>query len=186
VADLIEMLERAGYRIVLCYHPPDAQAQVAAWLGPKHPCLPQEGTDLGARMANAFKKAYQQDFQSAILIGTDFPDLPVTIIDQAFDGLQQRGAVIGPTYDGGYYLIGFERADFLPAVFEGIPWSTAKVFETTMQIFSRHRQRPFILPRWQDIDDFEDLMAFSQPESARPGSAPRTRALLRSLQLKRG
>ncbi len=184
VIDVLTMLTSGGFQTVICYHPPEAEPQMDAWLGQTYQYLPQEGADLGARMANAFKVVFQRGCRQALLIGTDFPDVPPKIIHRAFDGLQQNGSVIGPTYDGGYYLIGFQRTQFLPAAFRAIPWGTRKVFEDTLRVLGDHHQHPLILPRWRDIDEYEDLLAFSNTQPGTPETAPNTRALLGSLGLK--
>ncbi len=183
VIDVLEMLTRSGFQTVICFHPPEAEPHMAAWLGDTYPYLPQAGADLGARMANAFKAVFQRGCRQALLIGTDFPDLPQTFIHQAFDGLQQNGTVIGPTYDGGYYLIGFERRQFFPAVFEAIPWGTKQAFKDTLRVLNQHDRHPLMLPRWRDIDDYEDLVAFIKTQPSTPKTAPHTRTLLRSLEL---
>ena len=183
VIDVLEMLTIGGFETIICYYPAKAESQITAWLGDTYQYLPQEGADLGARMANALKAVFRRGCRQALLIGTDFPDLPQTVICQAFDGLQQNGAVIGPTYDGGYYLIGFECTRFLPAVFESIPWGTKQVFDETLRVLNHHSRQPLILPRWRDIDEYEDLKAFMKTQPVTPKTAPHTRALLRSLDL---
>jgi len=184
VIDVLAMLTSGGFHTFICYHPPEAEPQMVAWLGDTYQYLPQKGADLGARMANAFEVTFQRGCRQALLIGTDFPDLPRNVVCQAFDGLQQNGSVIGPTYDGGYYLIGFERTQFLPAVFKAMPWGTKKVFDDTLRVLGDHNQHPLILPRWRDIDEYEDLLAFSNTLPSIPETASHTRALLRSLGLK--
>ena len=182
VADVLAMLAAGGYPVVICYHPKEATAQMIAWLGETHRYLPQEGADLGARMANAFKAVFAQGCRRALLIGTDFPDLPSTIIRQGFEGLMREGAVLGPTYDGGYYLIGFAREHFAPDVFNAVPWGTQQVFEDTLARFKRLGRRPAILPRWRDIDEYKDLLAFRNDEAPGRQSAHHTRALLAALE----
>ena len=185
VIDVLDMLTQAGFQAVVCYHPQSAEQQVTAWLGDNYRYVPQEGSDLGARMANAFQAVFDQGCRRALLIGTDFPDLPAEIIQQALDGLRQKGAVIGPADDGGYYLIGFAREHFLPVVFDAIPWGTKRVFEDTLRIISRHERHPLVLPRWRDIDEYEDLLAFAHAKGRARASAPHTCALLRSLGIKK-
>lgn len=185
VMDVLDMLTQAGFQAVVCYHPKSAEQHVTAWLGDTYPYVPQEGSDLGARMANAFQAVFDQGCRRALLIGTDFPDLPAEIIQQALDGMRQKGAVIGPADDGGYYLIGFAREHFLPVVFDAIPWGTKRVFEETLRIFSRHKRHPLVLPRWRDIDEHEDLLAFANDKTGDQKAAPHTRALLRALGIKK-
>ena len=86
------------------------------WLGGQYPFYLQNGSDLGRRMKNAFKKVFEEGIQTAVLMGTDFPDLPEKIISSALSGLETHDAVIGPTIDGGYYLIGFRKKTFSKAI----------------------------------------------------------------------
>jgi uncharacterized protein len=158
VLDLLETLNKGGYRLIICFHPPSAQEKIASWLGKSYLYMPQNGSDLGEKMKNAFASAFSEGCEKVILIGSDIPDLPKEIIDEAF--ANDGEAVIGPATDGGYYLIGFKRDTFLPHIFEGIQWSTASVFERTMEIFRTHSCKVHVLPQWRDVDTPEDLRAF--------------------------
>ncbi|NIM12196.1 MAG: DUF2064 domain-containing protein [Candidatus Aminicenantes bacterium] len=125
------------------------------------PIHPQEGHDLGERMKNAFEKIFQMGYQSSALMGTDFPDLPVSVPLDAVEQLKQKNtqAVIAPTTDGGYYLIGFHRSHFCEAVFNSheIQWSTNQVFQQTMRIFQQEGVQVKQLQKWWDVDDLDDL-----------------------------
>ena len=100
---------------------------------------------------------FTKGFQRAVLIGSDSPDLPKKYIEQAFIILQTRDVVLGPTVDGGYYLIGFHTNTFIPSVFEDILWSNQMVFqETVMKIKQAHRSLG-LLPIWSDVDTIADL-----------------------------
>jgi hypothetical protein len=159
VRDLMEMVIRTGYPHVVCFHPPDSQHKIVQWLGDTHALLPQIGDNLGERMKKAFLEVFSKGYRDALLIGSDSPDLPGTLIDEAFSSLKDQGhsAVIGPSFDGGYYLIGFRAYAFLPEVFEGIPWSTPDVFVRTLCILQEKGLLIHILPHWRDIDTSEDL-----------------------------
>ena len=108
--------------------PQEKETEIKKLFGNDHEYRPQRGTDLGARMKNAFTDCFSEGFKSVVLIGSDFPDLPLKIIEDAFAALDSSSdAVIGPAADGGYYLIGFRYDTFLPAIFEGLIWSTPLV-----------------------------------------------------------
>jgi rSAM/selenodomain-associated transferase 1 len=160
VSDLMKMLKKGRYPLQISFYPPDAGAKIEKWLGRSYHLTSQRGDDLGERMMNSFREAFFQGFQSAVLIGSDTPDLPCSIIDEAFLSLKDHDAVIGPSIDGGYYLIGFRRETFLPATFEGIPWSTAEVFWKTTEILCDKQYRVHILPELRDIDTLHDLRIF--------------------------
>lgn len=162
VRDTLENITPAGYTPVLCYHPPDKHQLIAQWLGGSYSYWPQHGTSLGSRMANGFINAFAKGFDQVVLMGTDVPDLPHSHIHDAFAALKTHSAVVGPSKDGGYYLIGFRAQGFLPSVFKNIPWGTGQVLSDTLAIFGKNKASVFLLPPWQDIDDIEDLQDYFQ------------------------
>jgi glycosyltransferase A (GT-A) superfamily protein (DUF2064 family) len=93
----------------------------------------------------------------AVLIGSDIPDLPESILSEAFRSLDDHDAVLGPARDGGYYLIGFRRDTFVPDVFRGIEWSTDRVFAETRRKLEQATRSVYLLPEWSDVDTPEDL-----------------------------
>jgi len=114
----------------------------------------QQGGELGERMANAFQEALK-GHRRAVIIGTDCPELDEQTICDAFSHLADNDVVIGPTADGGYYLLGVKM--FHPWLFTDIPWSTHTVFEETMARCHLHRLRHHVLPVLHDVDDENDL-----------------------------
>jgi hypothetical protein len=174
VEDLLDTLDRGDYCLKLFFYPPDRQQIVAEWLGEGRVYEPQTGGDLGERMKNAFEKCLSDGFERAILIGSDSPDLPREIVEAGFTALASDDAVIGPAYDGGYYLIGFRSAAFLPDLFSGIPWSTDGVFERTMAILERKGLRVAVLPAWRDIDTVDDLKMLVEGSKDTPFAKSRT------------
>jgi uncharacterized protein len=164
VLDLLKTLETGMYPLKICFYPPDAFEKVSAWLGVKYSYIPQHGEDLGERMKNAFLEMFSQGFTRVLLLGSDIPDLTRSIIDKAFE-LGHYDAVIGPSFDGGYYLIGLKRNTFSPAIFENMSWGTDRVFRETMVLFRKKRYTVHILPEKRDIDRIEDLHAFAKDNS---------------------
>ncbi len=148
------------------------------WLSKNYPIHPQEGQDLGQRMQNAFKHMFQQNYENAIIVGSDFPDLPAAVLTEAFHSLRTSDAVIGPAADGGYYLLGFQRKKFCEAVFQGIKWSTVSVFWETMKIFKNEKLRVKTLLQWWDVDDVQDLAAFFERNITTDFSDSRTMKFL--------
>ena len=183
VLDVLGMLQTGRHTTVICFYPPQALYEVAAWLGGDHDYLPQQGNDLGKRMENAFDSIFQKGFRQVLLLGTDFPDLPGSIIDEAFGSLHKNDAVIGPAVDGGYYLIGFNLHSFLPEVFDKILWGSDTVFQKTITVLESNRSRIHVLPQWRDIDTYQDLEFFVK-KHAEKGSAPsNTAAYLTGIKL---
>ncbi len=179
VADILETMGRGPFDVRLFFYPPDQQESVAAWLGHDRPCEPQEGSDLGERMSHAFRKIFSEGYDSLLLIGSDLPDLPATIVEAGFAALGTNDCVIGPAADGGYYLIGFKAAAFLPDAFMEIPWGSDSVCESTCRIIKAKGLRLAILPCWRDIDTIEDLKAFI---ASRNGTSPAGTATLRFIE----
>ncbi|MFN7117236.1 MAG: TIGR04282 family arsenosugar biosynthesis glycosyltransferase [Saprospiraceae bacterium] len=127
------------------WHPADFQKQL------------QQGNDLGERMRHAFALAFAQGASKAIIIGSDCVALTGAIIEAAFRKLEEYPFVIGPTPDGGYYLLGMNR--FEPSVFDNIQWSTEAVLPTTLQRIQTLQQACFLLPELPDIDFEADWQA---------------------------
>ena len=161
VSDLLSTVSgpaaSGAYALELFYDPPEQGRAVRAWLGEEYICRPQEGADLGERMGNALAQSFARGFRKAILIGSDIPDLPAEIIAEGFSRLETNDAVIGPSPDGGYYLIGFRSDRFSWRMFQGISWGSDRVFKKTMDFFASLDYRTFALPLWRDIDNIEDL-----------------------------
>ena len=108
-------------------------------------------------MENAFAHLFSSGFERGLLIGSDIPDLPHELIEEAFSALDEKDAVIGPASDGGYFLIGFRHSTFLRDIFRGIAWSTGSVYRETMEIFEKAGYRVHVLHEWSDVDTIDDL-----------------------------
>ncbi|MGB5984625.1 MAG: TIGR04282 family arsenosugar biosynthesis glycosyltransferase [Desulfobacterales bacterium] len=135
-------------------------AAMAQWLGSDLEYRPQSSGDIGRRMAAALTWALTPPRQTAVLMGTDIPDITPEIITCAFDRLRQTDLVLGPTRDGGYYLIGMtsqSASRLLPRIFEGIAWSTPTVVAATREIARRLGATMTELPLLRDVDRPEDL-----------------------------
>ncbi len=117
--------------------------------------LPQYGKDLGERIFNALNFLFKKGYKSVILIGSDSPDLPTVYIKEAFERLNIFRLVIGPSEDGGYYLIGMTEP--LKFLFKDIPWSTSSVLKKTLDLAIRKGIEYSLLPVWYDVDDLEGL-----------------------------
>lgn len=130
-------------------------------------CLRQRGNDIGERMHNALLDVFALGFERCVLIGSDSPDLPAVLVNDAFDKLDLADAVIGPSTDGGYYLIGYKRQSLCLSIFNGINWSTSGVFKETVKRLDESGFKYTQLPQWSDVDDFDDLKNFYKRNSFR-------------------
>lgn len=117
----------------------------------------QEGSDLGKRMFNAFKLAFSKNYRKVVVIGSDCFDITPKIIKQAFDVLPQNNFVIGPTHDGGYYLLGMTALH--TTLFKNKKWSSEDVFHDTLIDIRNMNGSYKLLPELTDIDTEEDLLA---------------------------
>lgn len=116
----------------------------------------QIGELLGDRMHQAFEFEFNlNQSEKVVMIGTDCPDLTTTILEEAFNALEEKNVVLGPSEDGGYYLIGMNG--FHPELLQEIEWSTEKVLEQTIEKCKKYKKTFALLPTLNDIDNEEDL-----------------------------
>lgn len=127
----------------------------------------QIGEDLGARMARTFHDGLSSTYHSLLIVGTDIPGITPQIVTQALTTLKDHDMVLGPTVDGGYYLIGLRKD--VPELFQDIPWSTDQVCPRTEQKAKSLGLSMKILPTLRDIDTIEDLQAITR-DMNRPGA----------------
>ncbi len=139
------------------YSPPEAKAGFEQWV-PGEKLLPQRGGDIGEIMWNAIRDLFESGAEKAVISGADVPDINRDIIKEAFLKLEDSDVVIGPAEDGGYYLIGVKA--LYSEIFEGIPWSTKKVFEETVKIIERIGLRYSTLSTLYDVDRREDIIRY--------------------------
>ncbi|NIM20252.1 MAG: DUF2064 domain-containing protein [Candidatus Latescibacteria bacterium] len=117
--------------------------------------LPQVGTNLGERLQNAFAKLLEDEGSFAVIIGTDSPDIPLSAIKRAYQKLKHKDVVLGPSADGGYYLIGL-RALF-PSLFEKVQWGEDTVLRETLDRIASENLSLSLLPLWYDVDTMRSL-----------------------------
>ena len=115
----------------------------------------QKGVDLGERMQHAFSEVLSQH-SSAVILGGDCPELTLDDIESAFQGTEQHHTVIGPSTDGGYYLLG--KHTLIPELFTKKKWSTVSVFNDTIADLNRLNQEYKTLQPKTDIDTIDDII----------------------------
>jgi rSAM/selenodomain-associated transferase 1 len=166
-------------RGVIAFTPDDSRSEFEA-LAPSFRLVPQRGHDLGSRLANLLDTLLRDGHAAAIAIDSDTPTLPAVYLRRAVDLLAGSPAdlVIGPSEDGGYYLIGMRRA--WPALFERMPWSTADVLPETLRRAAAAGLRVECLPPWFDVDTPHDLARLTAAlRGADDGPPVQTRRLLK-------
>ena len=115
----------------------------------------QKGKNLGEKMENAFRWAFSLKYKNVILIGSDLWSLDKDTLIEAKKALEHNEVVIGPCYDGGYYLIGMKN--FNNKIFKNISWSKKQVFKQTLSKVLENSV--YYLEIKNDIDNKESLKA---------------------------
>ena len=141
----------------------------------------QVGDDLGQRMNHAINKSLKKGYQYALVIGTDIPALSLETYKKAVSLLKTQDIVLGPTHDGGYYLIGLKRPT--PEIFTDISWSTGNVCALTQEKAQVLGRTVGLLDFECDIDTFEDIQTFmaASPDSGKRKLSTRTAKVFQTL-----
>jgi rSAM/selenodomain-associated transferase 1 len=141
---------------------PDDERGGAAYFHGRHPGLrlrDQVGADLGGRLRRAFETAFEERADHVVVTGSDHPTLPIGYVWGAFTFLVTTEVVVGPSTDGGYYLIGLRRRAWpkAGALFADMPWSTPDLLSAARERARSLGLRHVELPEWYDVDDPSDL-----------------------------
>ena len=121
--------------LIVVFDPPEKRAQVAEWLqgllvGRRADFVAQATGDLGVRLERAMAEAFARGFGKVAVIGSDCPELTPALFSETWQALETHGAVLGPSTDGGYYLLALRQP--CAALFNGIAWSTEAVRAQTL------------------------------------------------------
>jgi hypothetical protein len=116
----------------------------------------QRGVSLGERMGNALEDVFNAGYTPEVLMGTDIPTLPLDFLREALEALKKKDIVIGPSVDGGYYLVGMGRPQ--RRLFEGISWGTPGVLNQTLRRIRKMGLTFACLEGWYDVDTPEDII----------------------------
>jgi uncharacterized protein len=145
--------------------------------------LPQRGVDLGARMEAAFRKCFALGYREVVVIGTDTPWMGRKLVRRAFAALRANDVVIGPAEDGGYYLLGMRK--MVVEIFQGMPWSTERVLELTLQKIVALKLRKKLLRQDFDLDRPGDLRKAARMLKGKPRAAPQLAAAVARIFVQR-
>lgn len=176
--DTISKAESLKNQLIIAYSPMERRDFFNGFSQHNLTLFPQYGQDLGERMFHAFEFAFEQNLDSAVMIGTDSPTFPPELITQAFEHLKNSAdIVLAPTEDGGFYLIGLKTLK--KEIFENVQWSSPETFSQTKENIARQNLSLREIQAWYDVDTIEDLRRLKQDEYLRQ-FAPKTHNWLKS------
>ena len=137
----------------------------------------QQGEGLAAGLTSVFAHFAAPGRNSVIAFNSDSPHLPVSVLAEAFDILDNHDVVVGPTYDGGYYLVGAK--DSHPALFDGNGMGTNSALEALLARAGRLQLSVGCTDPFYDVDYEHDLIRLDAELQVAPARAPRTAAWLK-------
>jgi rSAM/selenodomain-associated transferase 2/rSAM/selenodomain-associated transferase 1 len=157
---LKEISKNSGHiRRYIFFADKNDRREVRKWLGAGYYYVVQVGGNLGEKLENALQTMLSHGARKALIVGSDIPDITDDIILKAERLLDDNDLVLGPSQDGGYYLIGLKKS--WPELFHRISWSTDRVLEQTLARASDLRLKVALLPKLIDIDTVDDLQMWS-------------------------
>ncbi|MEK6607565.1 MAG: TIGR04282 family arsenosugar biosynthesis glycosyltransferase [Myxococcota bacterium] len=169
-----------GVEPFVAFTPAESVAEVQALVGDRARLVPQRGENLGERLANVAASLLEAGHRGVLLVDCDTPTLPPAFLAEAARALEEVDVVLGPAWDGGYYLIGLRAPR--PELFEGIAWSTATVLAETVRRARALGLTLHFLPSWFDVDVPADLdrlaRSLRHAPRALPGHPVRTAPLV--------
>jgi uncharacterized protein len=180
VDQLSQLQKLDNLDLYLAFAPDDAGPLMKELAPPCFQLFPQRGEDLGARMQAVFTTVFTTGHKNLLLIGGDLPPVPVSFFEEAYDFLKaaDRRVVLGPSRDGGYYLVGCNQST--PQLFERMSWSHGEVLAQTTARLASLGIDYHLLPSWMDIDTPDDLRYLrSALNPALERAMPNTLPLLR-------
>ncbi|MBN9389131.1 MAG: TIGR04282 family arsenosugar biosynthesis glycosyltransferase [Chloroflexi bacterium] len=173
----------------VCPTPHDA-GQLAGLLPTEVGYFVQPATGLTAALSSSFEQGLTEGYKKIFCISSDNPTLPAHYLQEAVETLDRPGIdlVMGPSEDGGYYLIGAKK--LYPELFADMVWSTDTVLSETLVRAEKRGLRHHRLPLWYDLDTGQELARFALELAAAPAvsnghraPAPHTRPLLIELEI---
>lgn len=156
-----EIVSRRNMGVEVRFTGGDEQ-KMRQWLGDDAGFLTQPQGSLGHRMSVAFEEAFRQGCRRVVLVGSDIPEVTTRHLEQAFDDLGENDLVLGPSPDGGYWLVGMNGSY---DIFRGMNWGTSEVLEQTINTAKRLGLKTAILDPLTDIDTPDDIRQWNPSEA---------------------
>ena len=160
INDILNICSTVSADTLIAYAPDSEAEKEYKTLLSKHTSFMQRGCNLGERMFNAFTDAYSRGYKKCVLIGSDIPGITNNIISEACSMLDKYDIAIGPSADGGYYLIGNTIKSNSDQYYKDIEWSRPDVYEKTKNRIELPGYSMSRLATLNDIDDIHDLIEF--------------------------
>lgn len=149
--DLLDRLATlTNVDVEIRFAPAREEALLRDWLGDRWRLSPQRGRDLGARMAAAFGSAFRERCTRCVIVGSDVPELSAALVTDALAHLEHHDVVLGPSHDGGYYLVGLREPH--RELFTEMAWSTDRVLAETVRRTRRNGLSVHLLRALADVD----------------------------------
>ena len=121
----------------------------------------QVGRNFGERFIHAIQAVFDKGYENIITLGNDTPQLRANHIAQAVDHLNRGEIVIGPSTDGGFYMLGLNKSQFKPDVLIRLPWQTAKLRRQLLEVLWTTNKNIHQLPVLMDLDSVNDIKRFA-------------------------
>jgi hypothetical protein len=172
--------------LYLAFAPTEARALMEELAPSCYRCFPQAGDGLGLRMQAIFGKLFAGGYNRVVLIGGDLPPVPLRFFEKAYAFLQSpsQRVVLGPSRDGGYYLVGCNHST--PEIFAGMDWGHGGVLAQTLARLSSLKIDHHLLPEWFDVDTPDDLLTLNSAlDTSLAEAMLNTSSLLPRLELKK-
>ena len=176
--DTLDVMRAVGeVERVVCYLTEESRGYFRK-IAPDMQLRRQHGGSLGERLNHLLTESLMGGAERAVVMDSDSPTLPCEYISRAFGMLDEADVVLGPTHDGGYYLIGIKQPQ--PRLLREVQMSTPHVLHDTLRLANSLRLTVGQLPRWYDIDTGNDLELLEQEllGKSHNGNAPATREWL--------
>ncbi|MGA1869905.1 MAG: TIGR04282 family arsenosugar biosynthesis glycosyltransferase [bacterium] len=160
LVDIFTMCRMIDAEIMIAYSRSEKRNHEILFFNEHYMYFPQKGNNIGQRMFHALREAAERGYRKCILIGSDTPDLPAALINNAYKVLDTSDIVLGPSTDGGYYLIGVRSQSIDVRIFDKVKWGTPSVLKETIEHIKRTGMIFSLLEKWDDIDDLDSLKSY--------------------------
>jgi uncharacterized protein len=174
IEDTLALARAVGVPRIAVVCPSGHQAELARWLGIE--VIAQDGDGLAAGLESTFRVLVSAGCRRVIALDGDSPHLPAATLYRAFALLERHDLVVGPTADGGYYLVGANRPH--RGLFEGGGMGTGSALQALLDRARTLELRVACTEEWYDVDDGNDLARLAAELRTAPSRAPRTAAWL--------